>query len=165
MFGNKDIFGFYGGMHRFRFNIIPSLFEEEIINNHRLDRCGILIEYDPKGAEFISKEIEKQFLKQQKIWESDPTIQPDEIETKMETPLFKIIDEVNLKEAVYEERPEEEDPIYRWLYVGLRETDYQIRIYYGPFSGNLENYKGGTTGLRNLMEVGEMKVFILPAYD
>ena len=83
----------------------------------------------------------------------------------METPLFKIIDEVNLQEAVWEERPEEEDPIYRWLHVGLRETDYQIRICYASFGGDQENREGAVTGLRNLLEIGEMKAFILPTYE
>jgi len=92
---------------------------------------------------------------------------PPKIKTKIGTPLIKVIDKVNLMENVYEERPEEEDPIYRWLLVGKKQTDLQIEMYDEVSKGNWGNpdFKAGETVLRKLLEIGKMKVFILPVYD
>jgi len=61
---------------------------------------------------------------------------------------------------VREKDPEEEDV---WHVVGLREADHQVEIYFDI--RKQEILKFGKTGLRNLLEIGGMKAFILPAYD
>jgi len=157
----EDMVGDFGGFYVLRSNIIPGLFKEGIVDDHKLDHGTIFIRYNPKGAEFISKEIEERFSEQQKIWESDLFAEPFEIEIKMGTPLVKITDKVNLKEVVREENPGEEDPVCRWTVVSLKEADYQMRIGYIFRSED----KRGTTGLRNLLEIGGMKIFILPANE
>jgi len=156
----EDVLNMYGGSAWFSFDITPNLFKEEIINNNKVDYSDVTIIFSRKGIESISQEIEKEFTEWRKKAESDLFAKPPETETKMGTPLVKVIDKVNLKEEVLEKDPEEEDV---WHVVGLREADHQVEIYFDI--RKQEILKFGKTGLRNLLEIGGMKAFILPAYD
>ena len=168
-----DEFKAFGGGTLFYINIIPDSFKgkEEIINDVKIDRSEIFIRFDPKGFEFVSPEIREEIAHIEELIqellheETKPSpYEPNKIELKMGMPLIKVIDKVNLKEEVWEEKPEE-DPEHRWFQVGLKPTDFQIEMDYRVVGGDENNFKAGRRGLESLLEIGEMKVFILPAYD
>jgi len=87
--------------------------------------------------------------------------EPNKIELKMGMPLIKVINEVNLLETIYEKDPEEDV----WNVVGREPTDFQIEMFYQVVGGGEKNFKAGTEGLKSLLEIGDMKAFILPAYE